>query len=520
MSSFILLHFLMMFNQTDTTTAPLPVSILDDFSFSAQSHQFQFVAYLISTLLLVWVIGMVNHLRKMVVYYNENYGLSEDEWKMVSPEMYAKDEKEKADLLAKKAEMIQAAGENTNHIQHLLNPPTENPHKNDSFGLPPGTIRGVIALTILILFVGFEILNLFSTINLETRFSELITAFQMIIAFYFGSKAIDVLKIRSEKKENATPATQTNTVSSVNPNPAPAVIEVVDSTIPEHPAMPSRDEEKRRVNIVENNPSESKKKESKLTKKTPLSERVLALTASFETGKSFPQCFAGISGDFDGQGMSYGALQWNIGRKSLQPLWQKMLTENEETVKTILGEKFDSFSSILKLDYNGQLSWARSIQSTKMIGSRKVWRIEEEWKNPLQTLALTPEMIAIQVGQANDRYTIALANCKYFKLKSERAVALMFDINVQNGKIGVKGAGTKIWQDYANLPTALDEVNLEIERMKIISNRRADVSTEKWRADVRSRKLTIATGSGIVHHKNYDVEKDYLITMNNAKELS
>ncbi len=52
----------------------------------------------------------------------------------------------------------------------------------------------------------------------------------------------------------------------------------------------------------------------------PLDFRCLALTASFETDAAPPECFAGLSGDFDGQGISFGVLQWNFGQGSLQPL--------------------------------------------------------------------------------------------------------------------------------------------------------------------------------------------------------
>ena len=50
----------------------------------------------------------------------------------------------------------------------------------------------------------------------------------------------------------------------------------------------------------------------------PLAFRCLALTGSFETGKGFPDCFGGISGNFDRQGISFGVCQWNFGQGSLQ----------------------------------------------------------------------------------------------------------------------------------------------------------------------------------------------------------
>ena len=51
-----------------------------------------------------------------------------------------------------------------------------------------------------------------------------------------------------------------------------------------------------------------------------IADRCLALTGSFETSSPPPDCFAGLAGDFDGQGMSLGVCQWNLGQGSLQPL--------------------------------------------------------------------------------------------------------------------------------------------------------------------------------------------------------
>jgi peptidoglycan hydrolase-like protein with peptidoglycan-binding domain len=45
----------------------------------------------------------------------------------------------------------------------------------------------------------------------------------------------------------------------------------------------------------------------------PLVQRCLALTGTFETSSGIPDCYAGLSGDFDGQGLSLGVAQWNIG---------------------------------------------------------------------------------------------------------------------------------------------------------------------------------------------------------------
>src|SRR3954454_17259486 len=67
----------------------------------------------------------------------------------------------------------------------------------------------------------------------------------------------------------------------------------------------------------------------------PVSLRCLALTSSFETGNMPPECFCGVTGDFDGQGISFGALQWNIGQGSLQPLLHEMFQKHEQVSRDI-----------------------------------------------------------------------------------------------------------------------------------------------------------------------------------------
>ncbi|HZT35291.1 MAG TPA: hypothetical protein VFA15_05200, partial [Nitrososphaera sp.] len=50
-------------------------------------------------------------------------------------------------------------------------------------------------------------------------------------------------------------------------------------------------------------------------------ERIMRLVIAFEHGESTTdEAFGTVAGDFDGQGLSFGLLQWNLGRCTLQPL--------------------------------------------------------------------------------------------------------------------------------------------------------------------------------------------------------
>lgn len=115
----------------------------------------------------------------------------------------------------------------------------------------------------------------------------------------------------------------------------------------------------------------------------------------------------------------------------------------------------------------------------------------------------------------NGLYKDALNLCNEYELWSERASALMFDIKVQNGSIRnlVK---TQILADFRNLSAGLPEEDLEVQKMQIIANRRAEAANPKWIEDVRSRKLCCAKGGGTVHGINYDLEEQFGIRLKQA----
>lgn len=75
-----------------------------------------------------------------------------------------------------------------------------NPYIHETLGMPRGVIRGTITLSLLFFVLLFETLSLIST-GLEARSEHLFTAFELMIAFYFGSKVMHHLT-SSDKKKN------------------------------------------------------------------------------------------------------------------------------------------------------------------------------------------------------------------------------------------------------------------------------------------------------------------------------
>jgi hypothetical protein len=233
-----------------------------------------------------------------------------------------------------------------------------------------------------------------------------------------------------------------------------------------------------------------------------LDNRCLALTGSFETGSLAPNCFAALTGSFDGQGMSFGALQWNFGQGTLQPLLKEMFSSHADIAATIFGANLGQVQQAISGSAAAAVAFAVSIQDP---ASHK---INDPWRQLFKTLGLSPEFQAIETNSAANYYNRAVSMCNDYKLKSSRGRALMFDICVQNGSIN-DAVRSLILADYAALSPSLSPDDLEVAKMRIVANRRAEAANEKFVEDVRQRKLCIAEGKGVVHGISYDLANQF-----------
>ena len=237
----------------------------------------------------------------------------------------------------------------------------------------------------------------------------------------------------------------------------------------------------------------------------PLAQRCLALTGTFETSTGSPDCYCGVAGNFDKQGMSFGVLQWNFGQGTLQPLLNEMIAAHRDIAATIFQDDLQTLVDVLASTRPEQLRWAASIQDARR------FTIFEPWSGFFKALGRTPEFQAIQVEHADRIRQSADAMCRDFGVQTERALALMFDICVQNGSIGSSTAA-KIRLDFARIASA-DPLAIEVARLQAIANRRADAATPAFVEDVRVRKLAIANGEGTVHNIQYNLEQQFGIRL-------
>ncbi len=178
-------------------------------------------------LMLLWLGVVIGYLAWANYFYNINLGLTNESWKEL------KQKKERADELL-------AVGENPGEVPEL---PEDNPYSSQSMGLPPGTIRATLTLTLMI---GAISLFIYSMGNSQIdegdsfiydNFEFFKTAFLMMIAFYFGSRSLEILKNKPGIITKRFAHRNGNTGGSANAGPsAPA------GNLPQQPQAPANAE--------------------------------------------------------------------------------------------------------------------------------------------------------------------------------------------------------------------------------------------------------------------------------------
>jgi hypothetical protein len=230
-----------------------------------------------------------------------------------------------------------------------------------------------------------------------------------------------------------------------------------------------------------------------------LEKKVLAITGAFE-GRGFTN----LAGDFDGQGISFGVLQWNFGQGSLPPVLKQMHERDPGRFQEILGPDTDRFLALLNADRAAQLTFAREINDSHH-------RVVEPWRTRFVRLGEHPPFQDVQVTFADRLFRKATTLARDFALRTERAVALMFDIVVQNGSVS-PSTRSRIMQARADRERELGRPPTEREFLEIIAVKRAEAAKPQFRSDVLARKLCIVRGTGQVHGRSFNLEQEFGLT--------
>jgi hypothetical protein len=182
-----------------------------------------------------------------------------------------------------------------------------------------------------------------------------------------------------------------------------------------------------------------------------------------------------------------------------------MIAMYHDVAFAIFADALDTLVKVLASPRAKQLEWADSIQDPQ----RHI--VFEPWKGLFRALGRTAEFQAIQAKYAESIRTKAVSMCDSFGVWTERGLALMFDICVQNGSIG-RDTASKIRADFGGIAIR-DPASAEIARLRVIANRRAEAAASAFVEDVRRRKLTIANGEGTVHNIPYNLEQQFGIRL-------
>lgn len=235
----------------------------------------------------------------------------------------------------------------------------------------------------------------------------------------------------------------------------------------------------------------------------PAEAKALEITATLETGGPFK--FYGLTGNFDGQGLSFGLVNWTIGTGSLQPLLLAFAKEESAGWARIFGSDADVFLKAVQADKKvGHKFAVETMNDRKVVktskGHKTVWSIKEPWKSYFKALSEDEAFRRIQVRFVRPMLKKADEYCRKFGFKSEMAFAFMFDAVSSHGQwwltkkfvVGGKKVPTRqllIDQRLSFLKTMLPAWSLtERDQLNIIADVLAATSSPKWAENVRVRK--------------------------------
>ena len=222
--------------------------------------------------------------------------------------------------------------------------------------------------------------------------------------------------------------------------------------------------------------------------KPGMRDKALRLVASYEGG------WDAVAGNFDGQILSWGPLQFNLGQGTLYYVLRNIPTS---VLEAHLGREFVEA-------LQGGIYALKNFVLQSVVRGKDVL---PEWRRRFQALARTPEATEAFLSGAEPYFYRAERLLGATEWITERGYVLAFDTAVQNG-----APRKDHLNEYERRLRDAGYPSEEWKRLKIWAYVVADLANPRWRNDVLSRKLTIAVGKGVVHGRYYDLEKDFDIS--------
>ncbi len=217
-------------------------------------------------------------------------------------------------------------------------------------------------------------------------------------------------------------------------------------------------------------------------------EMALKITTHFEGGKSMN--YQALAGDFDGQGTSFGLIQWNFGQNTLGPLLKKMLAYDAKAFAKCFSADA-GFETLKKaLDENNQaaqLKWARALQKDQ----------KAAWTAAFRAIGAVESFNGIQRQEASAQYQplVVKAVAHLRGLRSDlmkavefRSYAALFDLCVQQHGLAKASDAIKSRVDKEKPATQLD-------LLRIAMVERGRKASKAWVSDCISRRMGILDGA-------------------------
>jgi len=156
-------------------------------------------------IILLWIGVLIGYYAWVIYFFNINLGLTNEDWAEIR-------------LKERNGEPVEVR--------------QKNPHWDQTLGLPEGTIRGTLALSLAVGALAMLVasLGIDTTMSANELFIDAFdffkTAFLMMIAFYFGNKSLQYLNlnpVKGGKTQTSDATTIQEEASEMQPTLVPAV---------------------------------------------------------------------------------------------------------------------------------------------------------------------------------------------------------------------------------------------------------------------------------------------------------
>ncbi|OOV89144.1 hypothetical protein MF4836_34355, partial [Pseudomonas sp. MF4836] len=199
-----------------------------------------------------------------------------------------------------------------------------------------------------------------------------------------------------------------------------------------------------------------------------------------------------LADDFDGQGTSFGLIQWNFGQGTLGPVLLRMYQTDSNKFSNCFpdGTNYTRLrNAIVNRDRNTQLDWVRKLLQENRIG----------WRKLFNSIGSIKKFQEIQIQEAA-KYHENVRRCIDFmrgvrpelmrEINALTYVAL-YDLCVQQNGL-LKGNTTSRIEER----TASEDPRDQISFLRICVEERAGTASALWAADALSRRMGIVEGKG------------------------